>query len=109
MITAETMTIIIQLMIGALSATALIFIVDYARKANLNLKWWEWLLTVLGILYAVFVLEVFYGFLNEGAGQAALVMGILSGLLAVIWWVLLARKVFNKPANELANESDPQS
>jgi hypothetical protein len=109
MITAETMTIVIQLMIGALSATVLIFIVDYARKANLNLKWWEWLLSVLGLLYTVFVLEVFYGFLNEGAGQAALVMGILSGLLAVIWWVLLARKVFNRSVEALENETESKS
>jgi len=36
------------------------------------------------------------GFLGEGAPQAALVMGLVTGIFAVIWAVLLGRFVFKK-------------
>lgn len=47
-------------------------------------------------LYAIFVLEVIVTFLSEGALQATLVMGIITGIIAVIWGVLLRRFVFVK-------------
>jgi hypothetical protein len=87
---------LIHLFIGVLAMAVFSFSVDYARKNNLNLLWWHRLLTILGILYAVFVLELIVGFLGEGALQAALVMGLLTGIIAVIWGVLLARFVFKK-------------
>jgi len=46
------------------------------------------------LFYAVFVLEVIVGFLGEGAPQAALVMGLLTGIIAIVWGVLLKRFVF---------------
>ena len=87
---------IIQLLIGVLAMGGMLLLVDYARKHQLPLKWWHWTLTVLGVLYAVFVLEVIVGFLGEGAPQAALVMGLITGVIAVIWGVLLRRFVFKK-------------
>jgi hypothetical protein len=50
----------------------------------------------VGILYAVFVVEIIVGYLEEGAPQAALVMGLATGLFAVVWGVLLGRFVFLK-------------
>ena len=88
--------IIIHLMIGALSATGLLFLFDYVRKLNLNLKWWHWLLTVSGMLYTVLVIEMIIGFFAEGAPQAALVMGLAAGIIVVVWGVLLRRFVFIK-------------
>lgn len=88
--------ILIHLFIGALAMAALFLLLDYARKNEITLKWWHWLLTVFGVLYAVFVLELIVGFLAEGAPQAALVMGLITGILAVIWGVLLKRFVFVK-------------
>ena len=87
---------IVHLLIGALAATGLLLLVDYARKNDLTLKWWHWLLTVLGILYAVFVLELIVGFFSEGVPQAALVMGGMTGIVGVVWGVLLKRFVFVK-------------
>ena len=95
--------ILIHLLIGALAMTTMFLLMGYARKYEIALKWWHWLLTGLGVLYAVFVLEIIAGFLAEGAPQAALVMGLITGILAVIWSVLLKRFVFVKPTLEAPN------
>ncbi|MCP4140139.1 MAG: hypothetical protein GY755_07595 [Chloroflexi bacterium] len=85
-----------HLLIGALAGASLLLLVDYARKKELTLKWWHWLLTILGIIYAIFVLELIVGFFSEGAPQAALVMGGMTGIVGVVWGVLLRRFVFAK-------------
>ena len=87
-----------HLILGAVIMAGFFLLRDYLRKKAIQLNWWQWLLTVLGLLYSLFVLEVIYGFLAEGAPQAALVMGLVTGIVAVIWGVLMARFVF-KPAS----------
>ncbi len=87
---------IVHLIIGALAMASLLLLVDYARKNDLTLKWWHWLLTGLGIIYAIFVLELIVGFFGEGAPQAALVMGGMTGIVAIVWGVLLRRFVFTQ-------------
>jgi hypothetical protein len=87
---------IIQIIVGALATLGTVLLIDFARKNSLTITWWQWVLTGLGILYGVFVLEVIIGFLGEGAPQAALVMGLITGIVAVIWGVLLGRFVFKK-------------
>ena len=89
---------IVHILIGALSMAGLLLLVDYTRKNDMNLKWWQWLLTVLGIVFAVFDLEMTIGFLAEGAPQAALVMGGGTSIFVIIWGVLLFRFVFNNQA-----------
>lgn len=87
---------LLHLLIGALAMVSLFILMNYAQNNEMSLKWWHWLLTVLGILYAIFVVEVIAGFLCEGAPRAALVMGLITGIIAVIWGVLLGRFVFKK-------------
>ena len=87
---------ILHLLIGAAAMFVLVLLYEFARKKELKITWWQWLLTVLGVLYAVFVVELIAGFLGENAPQAALVMGLITGILAVIWAVLLGRFVFKK-------------
>ena len=87
---------IVHILIGALAMVALFFLIDYTRKNDLHLKWWQWVLTVLCVLYFVFVAEVVVGFLSEGAMQAALVNGLLTGIIGIVWAVLLGRFVFAK-------------
>jgi hypothetical protein len=87
---------IVHLIIGAVAAAALFVLVQFVQKRDLVISWWQWILTVLGLLYAVFVLEVIAGFLGEGVPQAALVMGLMTGMVAVIWGVLLGRFVYSK-------------
>ncbi len=87
---------IIHLLVGAFAMACIFILANFAQKNEVTLKWWHWMLTVLGVLYAVFVLELIYGFLAEGAGQAALVMGLITGIIAIVWGVLLKRFVFVK-------------
>jgi len=84
----------VSLLIGAILMAGFLLVVDYARKKNLHLSWWQWLLTVLAFLYAAFVLEVIYAFLQEGTSQGAFVIGMILGIVAIIWGVLLGRFVF---------------
>ncbi len=83
-----------ELLIGAAAATGLWLLVRFARSHSLHVKWWQWLLTVLGILYTIFVAEVIIEFLREGTPKGAAVMGTMLGFFAVVWGVLLGRFVF---------------
>jgi hypothetical protein len=85
----------VHLLIGASATTAFIHIINYTQRRNLKVAWWKWILTILNLLYAVFILEVIAGFLEEGAVRGALVMGVIMGIVAVIWGVLLWRFVFS--------------
>lgn len=83
-----------HLIIGSILTTIFISLILLARKKNLRISWWQWTLTVLGLLYVGFVLEVIVSFLEEGAARAALVMGLSLGFIAIVWAVLLGRFVF---------------
>jgi Na+/melibiose symporter-like transporter len=88
--------ILVHMLIGAAVAAGFLLVYHRSRKKQLSVTWWQWGLTVLGFLYAVFVLEMIAAFLDEGAARAALVMGLIFGLFGVIWAVLLARFVFKE-------------
>ena len=85
-----------HLLIGAFIVTVFFLLLNKTRKHNIRLTWWQWILTVLGFLYTAFVFELIVSFLSEGAPRAALVMGIITGFVAVVWGVLLGRFVFFK-------------
>ena len=88
----------VHFIVGVAATAVLWLLAAYVRRNGLHLGWWRWGLTVLGIAYAVFVVEVIVGFLAEGEPRAALVMGVLLGIVAVAWAVLLGRFVFNREA-----------
>jgi hypothetical protein len=83
-----------HIIIGALAMAVLLLLVNHTRKHGKTVRWWQWLLTILGILYTIFVLELVGAFLDEGAPRAALVTGLTTGFVVVIWGVLLGRFVF---------------
>jgi maltodextrin utilization protein YvdJ len=87
-----------ELIIGSVATTAFFLLVGYVRQKNIELRWWQWALVILGFLYTVFVAEVVVSFLDEGSFQAAVVMGAVLGFVAVIWGVLLGRFVFTRAA-----------
>ena len=89
-----------ELIIGACAATGLVLVMRLARSRALSVEWWQWGLTFLGFLYAVFVLEVVVSFLREGTPKGAAVMGTLLGFVAVGWAVVLGRTVFSGRAGE---------
>jgi hypothetical protein len=89
----------VHFFVGVAATAVLWLLAAYVRRNELHLNWWRWGLTVLGIVYAVFVVEVIVGFLAEGEPRAALVMGVLLGIVAVAWAVLLGRFVFKREAH----------
>jgi len=86
----------VELVLGAVAAVALLLLVQYAKSNALPVRWWQWVLTVLGFLYTVFVAELVLEFLREGTPKGAAVMGTILGFVAVVWAVLLARFAFTK-------------
>lgn len=89
-----------HLLIGAVIVTFFFLLLRHIQKHKMKLMWWQWILTVFGLLYTTFVLELINSFLSEGAPRAALVMGIFTGFIAVVWGVLLSRFVFFKKAGK---------
>ena len=87
-----------HLIVGIIATAAFIWLYSYVQKTGKTVKGWQWLLTVLGFAYAILVLEVIYGFAAVGEPQAALVMGLVTGIVAVIWGVLMGRLVFSNKA-----------
>ena len=85
-----------ELFVGAVLAVGLYAMIHHATSKGLEVKWWQWLLTVLGFVYLVFVLEVVVSFLREGSPKAAMVNGAILGFVAVVWAVLLARFIFTR-------------
>jgi ABC-type uncharacterized transport system permease subunit len=83
-----------HLIIGSILTALFIFLILHAQKKQFRVSWWQWLLTIPGLLYAGFVLEVIVSFLEEGAKRGALVMGIILSFIAIVWAVLLGRFVF---------------
>jgi len=86
----------IHIIIGAVSATTFLLLINFMSRSSRKLLWYHWTLTLLCIFYSVFIVEVIVGFVSEGAYRAALVMGVIFGIPALIWSVLLARFVFVK-------------
>jgi len=91
----------VHFFIGVLVTAVLWMLFEYTRKNNIHLKWWHWVLTILGLAYVVFVLELIAGFIAEGEPRAALVMGLVTGIVAIVWAVLMGRFVFVKPQAQL--------
>jgi hypothetical protein len=96
-----------ELIIGACAATGLVLLIRLARTRTLSVTWWQWGLTFLGLLYAVFVLEVVVSFLREGTPKGAAVMGTILGFVAVVWAVVLGRTVFSGRAGERVDRIRP--
>ena len=84
--------------VGVCATVVLWLLAASARRKEQHVTWWQWGLTVVGLAYAVFVVEVIIAFLGESEPRAALVMGVLLGIVAVVWGVLLSRFVFKRAA-----------
>jgi hypothetical protein len=83
-----------HLLVGIVAALSFAWLLNSVQKSEKPVQWWQWVLTILGIVFAIFTLEVIFGFIDEGAGQAALVVGLIMGIITVVWGVLLGRFVF---------------
>ena len=86
-----------ELLVGAAAAAGLLLIVRTAASRGLRIGAIQWALTVLWLLYAVFVAEVVIAFLREGMLKGAAVNGAILGFGAIVGAVLLLRFVFTAP------------
>lgn len=89
---------------GIFISTCLFFLVHFAKKKQLSLKWWQWFLSVSQICFMGFIIQMIFSFLIEGTPKAALVMGSLFGFIASISGVLLLRFVFSAKNLRVENE-----
>jgi ABC-type uncharacterized transport system permease subunit len=96
----------LEILIGAIAATGWILLSRFARRRKLKIAWWQWAITLVGLLYGVFVVEVIAAFAREGAGKAAVVMGTTLTFVAIAWAVLLWRFVFASAARRAEQESE---
>jgi len=95
-----------DLLLGAIAATTLFLLLQYAQWRQLSVVWWQWALTVLNLVYVVFVCKVVLSFLEEGMPKGAIVMGSILGFAAVVWAVLLLRFVFSAPRQAAAENKE---
>ena len=84
----------VHILIGAVISACMLLLIGLTRKRKLQVKWWQWFLTVACFIYIVFVLVVIVSFLEEGTAKGALVMGTIFGFIAIIWGFLLGRAIF---------------
>lgn len=88
----------VHLFIGAFMMAGFLLVVNHTRRHELHILWWQWILTILGFIYTVFVFEIIVSFIAEGSARGTLLMGLLMGFVAVVWGVLLGRFVFKQNA-----------
>ena len=86
----------LNLILGGLTVAGLFLLINYTQKQEIKVNMWQWILTGLGLLFALFTVEVIAGFLVEAEPRAAAVVGLVLVILTIIWGVLLARFVFAK-------------
>lgn len=84
----------LNMIIGAVVISALWLIVSYTNRKGLQVAWWQWLLTILGLVLAALTLASVATFINEGAPKAALIIGGILGLTVIVWGALMGRFVF---------------
>ena len=89
-----------HIFIGAFTTTGFLLVIISAQKRNIQVKWWHRVLTLFEYIYFIFVLEVIYSFLQEGAAKGALVIGTILGFIAVVWAFFLYRFIFSRRAGK---------
>ena len=89
-----------HIFVGAFTTAVFVLVIISAQKRNVQVKWWQWVLTFFEYIYFIFVLEVIYSFLQEGAAKGALVIGTILGFIALFWAFLLYRFVFFRRAGK---------
>lgn len=85
------MLVLITLLLGAGLATLLFWL----RSRSISLKWYEWVLGVIGLVLVIFAIQHYFGSISEMAYKAGTmglaVFGIPGIILLVLAWQLVAR------------------
>ncbi|AII58445.1 dehalogenase [Dehalococcoides mccartyi CG1] len=82
--------------IGLAVGIALTVVVWWLKTKNISLKWYEWILGVLGMLSLFATVQHYFGSLREyevtSAWMGALIFGIMAIILLTVTWQLVLRR-----------------
>jgi len=82
--------------VGIIVGIAVLAALAWLRSKNITLKWYEWLIGILGLLALAFTVQNFFASFTELEPDAAWMFLLLTGLPAVILlvvaWRLVARR-----------------
>ncbi len=80
------------LIVGLVVGAGLFGAVRYSRQPEVTVPWYSWVLGVLGVLFGLMAIEVFFGSLAESETRAAW-LGLLAFAVpavavgALTWWL----------------------
>ena len=85
------------LIIGLIAGALILALVLKVRSENIRVKWYEWLITAIGLLLLLFTIQNYAGSLAELESTAANMFLLISGLpaiilLAVAWQLVVRRR-----------------
>ncbi|ADJ26787.1 reductive dehalogenase anchoring protein [Dehalogenimonas lykanthroporepellens BL-DC-9] len=85
------MWLIIGLLLGAL----LIWLISFLKDKGITMKWYEWVIGLIGVALLLFTIQNYVGSLAEleptAANMFLLVTGLPAVILLVVTWQLVVR------------------
>ena len=85
-----------SLIVGLLIGGVLVGLALWTNNKNIAVKWYEWLIIVVGAALLIFTIQnfnaSFAGYESNAAWLYALVMGVPALILLVVAWVLIQRR-----------------
>lgn len=83
----------LYVIIGFIMGGGLFYFLSYVKELGLKVKWYEWILIVLILLFFMFLMQTFIGSIQEGEPRAAFLTVVFMGLPIVIFVVLTFRSM----------------
>lgn len=85
------------LVIGLIIGAALIWLVSAMKGKGVSMKWYEWILGLIGIALLLFTVQNFFGSQAELESKAATMFLLVTGLpalilLAITWQLVIRHK-----------------
>ena len=99
--------ILIHILVGGICTGILSYLYRISINKNIKVKIWQWILVFLEVALIGFVLELIAGFIEEGSIKAAVVMGSIFTVLAIIGMVLILRFIFRTAQDKI--NSNPEA
>lgn len=87
----------VESLVGMIAGATFLLFLCYAKKNDLQISWWKWIIIISGFSYAVFTIEVIAALLKEGTTKGAIVVGVVMGFSAILWGVVINRFLLPKP------------
>ena len=94
----------IGLLTGFVLAMLLFIFHRHIQINKLRLRWFQWIIVMICMLFAAFTILMIESFINEGAYKAALVMGSVFGLFTIVYAILIVRIFIINPLKVNSNE-----